>query len=763
MKMFILMLLWCLVVTSVSARQERSFISGRYTLSGTVTDIDKKVVVQAQVILSLKDSLCGVCLTDGAGKFRMTGLAGGEYFLQILAPGFAPLEQTYYLRDNSYMDFALTAVLDETLEDLVVTADRSEDVKRTATGKIFYLSEKAKNSGDAYQALNEIPRIVSNSAMQTLKMANGSTPLILIDGNKVNTGINPVNPRDIESVEVIDVVSARYLRMGVKNIINIKLKKKENPYIYFQPFVRYEINRKIWGALESEIGNPNYSLYARASYDGYYQDDTHIYQRQQDEGYEKVKDGIQNNPHHLQRAKLEFKWRISEKDYFSLYIDGQNKLKKYENTGTGSYITRQLQDFTYRSFTRNNDYILTSNLYYKHMFAPDQILETSFAYNKNGNKSKGEHYEIYPDRYSDNFYEYKNNRSSIFLNMDYSWKWNKINILNIGSETKYVKDKIHEISENYPVFLHKEWTQYLYAEFSSKAGNLLYMISAGAEGIWLEAGDVSNSYIKPRMAASATYEFNKNNSLLIGYSLSNTAPSVRELNPYNTSADPLVITMGNPALLPVQNHEFKLNYTLNIHDLYIEPDVSYDLYTDMIEPYGYSQDGIYISTYKNTGRFKRLSLGGSVSCDVTDWLSIDAAAYHHVDYFSGQDPMKSFSCEGSVQLTYKKWMLLASMEYQNYEYTPLSRTKQLSPDYSHVMIKYNVTKNLNITAAVSFFINTPDIETFTRSGTYTSYSTQYMVNPVTPWIVIRYTLRKNSKRKIKLNNVPESKETGITL
>lgn len=753
----------CLGVAFAAAGQNNAGLSGPLTLSGTVTDSGKKAVARAQVILSYKDTLCGACLTNEEGKFRIAGLAAGEYILQILSPDFSPIEQAYYLQGNSNTDFILTAEINEKLDDLVITADRSEEVKRTAAGKIFYLSEKARNSGDPYQALNDIPRLVSNSAMQTLTMSNGSTPLILVDGNKINTGINSIDPKDIESVEVIDVVSARYLRLGVKNIINIKLKKKENPYFYFQPFVRYEINRKIWGALESEIGNPHYSLYARVGYDGYYKDDTYVYLRQQDEGYEKVKNGKQNNPHHLEYAKLVFKWCMTEKDYFSIYIDGKGKLKKYRNIGDGSYITQQVEEFTYNSFSRNSDYILTNNLYYKHTFAPDNILEVSFSYNKNGNQSRGEYSESYFDTTSENFYKYKNNRSSFFLNMDYSWKWNKVSTLNIGSETKYVKDRIHEISENYPVFLHKEWNQYLYAEFSSRVGNLLYMVSAGAEGIWLKAGDVSNNYIKPRMAISGTYEFNKNNSLLIGYSLTNTAPSVGELNPYNTSADPLVITKGNPSLLPVQNHEFKLSYTLNIKELYIEPDVSYNIYTDMIEPFGYSRDGIYISTYKNTGRFKRLSLGGSISCDITDWLSLDAAAYHYVDYFAGQEPKKSFYCEGGFQITYKQWMAFASMEYQNYEYTPISRTKQLTPDYSHFMIKYNVTKDFNVTVAVSFFINTPDIETLTRSGTYTAYGTQHMIHPVTPWVALRYTLRKNSRRKIKLDNGPESKEQGISL
>ncbi len=224
-----------------------------------------------------------------------------------------------------------------------------------------------------------------------------------------------------------------------------------------------------------------------------------------------------------------------------------------------------------------------------------------------------------------------------------------------------------------------------------------------------------------------------------------------------------MIVRGNPELLPVQKHEIKLTYTLNIGDLYIEPEAIYNVYTDMIEPFGYTENGIYISTYKNAGRFKRLSLGGLITYELNDWFSIDAAAYHYVDYFTGQDPKKSFYCECACNFTYKKWEMSLSMEYQDYEYTALSYTKQLSPGYSHIILRYNFLKNFNISAAVSFFTKTPDIEAVTHSGTYSAYSTRNMMRRTIPSLTIRYTFRNNTKQKIKLNNTLESQEAGITL
>lgn len=94
------------------------------------------------------------------------------------------------------------------LTELVVEGDKSTIVTRTANGEKFYLSKEAKESGNPYIALKEIPTIISNDATSTVTMLNGAAPKILIDGNWENSGINPINPKDIEYVEVIDAPSA---------------------------------------------------------------------------------------------------------------------------------------------------------------------------------------------------------------------------------------------------------------------------------------------------------------------------------------------------------------------------------------------------------------------------------------------------------------------------------------------------------------------------------------------------------------------------
>lgn len=89
---------------------------------------------------------------------------------------------------------------------------------------------------------------------------------ILIDGMRVNSGISPIDPSRIKSVEIIDVVGAKYMRQGVKRVMNIKL--KETPlYTYAQLSARADYPEKSYFASPKfEIGNSSISLYGDASF-----------------------------------------------------------------------------------------------------------------------------------------------------------------------------------------------------------------------------------------------------------------------------------------------------------------------------------------------------------------------------------------------------------------------------------------------------------------------------------------------------------------
>ena len=131
----------------------------------------------------------------------------------------------------------------------------------------------------------------------------------------------------------------------------------------------------------------------------------------------------------------------------------------------------------------------------------------------------------------------------------------------------------------------------------------------------------------------------------------------------------------------------------------------------------------------------------------------------------GQDARKYFACGGGFFARYKKWSLDYCIDYQNQAYTAVSKTTFHTPSYSYIQLIYNFTPNFYISAAVQYMNNPQHTDVWTYSDTYRSFSTSRMQDlSWRPWILIRYTFRKNVKKKIKLENVIKgSRENGIRL
>ncbi|MGL5562141.1 MAG: TonB-dependent receptor [Tannerellaceae bacterium] len=734
----------------------------QHSFSGKISNLKREPLDMAQVVLAVNDSIHAAGFTNEKGEFAFKNLPLGDYILQISAFGYAPLQENYSINRDIKANFSLVPS-EVQLQEVLVTADQSQLVKRTATGEIFYLSKEAKSKGDPFMALKEIPKLRVNDVAQSISMADGSQPLILIDGIAVNSGVAPIDPADIESVEVMDIVTARYAKKGIRNIINIKVKRKTAPYLFFQTATRHDIPlRNGFGVVYSEVGNQKFSIYGRTSINYTYHDATDIYESQQGENYTKETSKENRKDGNNYFLDLLLKWRPGQKDYLIGALYAKKNNYKSRNHGTGVYTTEAPNPFILHSDGRNNSYIATGSLFHQHRFTEDKILETTLAFNGNGDKNQNELTEDYNEWLYEDFFKYKSNRKSGSLDINYSWNWD-VNSLNIGNSTNYLNDKIDKVSENNPVFHHNRWDQYLYADFNSKIKKLYYMASVGVEGIWTKSAGFSNSYVKPRVSVSGTYTINNNNSFRLGYTLSNEAPPVGQLNPYNTSVDSLVVIKGNPMLLPAQNHVLNGSYTFNKWGFYFSPSATYTMYTDKIEAFGYSENDIFIKTYKNLGRSERLAVGGSLNYNIA-YKNISGSAnvnaFHHVDYFDGLSPKKNFSWGAGLYLDYKKWSFITEMSQSNYTYTPISRIKEVTP-YTHFQLTYKFTNLFYISAALSNGIGKSKSDAFTYSEQYNAYSRQS--RRCYPWILVRYTLRKNLKKKIGINKVINSKESGISL
>ena len=737
-----------------------------YTFSGIITNEKRKMMDGVQVILSVEDSLSAMALTDEKGHFRIDGLKEGAYELRLFFLGYNAQEQILRVENRDVRkDFLLTPEKTVVLDEVMVTGNRNDQVNRTATGEIFYLSEKAKNMKDPFRALQEIPRLYSDVANRKVQLEDGAQPLILINGNRYNSGIATLDPREIESVEIIDVVKARYLKDGYQKILNIKLKKKTQPFIFLEGATRHDVPfRKGLGVGYFEVGNSRYALYGRASVDYLYDDRSEQEQRQLNTGYSKWTKGEERLDGTSYLGELQFRWMCTDKDYIVAHMYGNKKINKKKGWGDGLLTDGIPQEFDYSSFNKDQSYIFTASLFHKHTFAKNHILETTLAFNKNHNENDGNRSESYLDWSYLNTYLYKNERNSGRFDVDYNVDFANGGSLNVGNQTRFTSDRIRQVSIGMPTFRHEKWEEYLYADYSQSIKRFSYMLSAGLEGIWLKAGEASNHYFKPRISLSGNYDFSDHLSTRLGYTLTNTAPTESELNPYNMSTDSLVKTQGNPYLLPSQNHKLNLSLTFNTKGFYLTPSVSYRISTDLVESYGFSEEDIYISSYRNSGKYKNLRIGGSLSYRIGNLGRIGVNAYHVVDYYENEDPRKGFSTSLYFNANYKKWYLGADILYNNYTYTPISRVKYHSPSFSMVQVSYNFTDYFYISVAMENCLVTYRTSMELRSGSYENYSDQRKISAsFRPWILLRYTFRKNKSKAMKERKNVYSIEEGIKL
>ena len=295
------------------------------------------------------------------------GVVNGKYTVEVDAFGYELYRDTVTISAFKVLDVYLKPQKAIALKEISVEGSRSDVVTRTAYGHVFYLSEKARKLKNPFYALMEVPALEVNPSTSSVKTLNGKTPLILVNGNRVNTGINPIDPAEIESVELITDPPARYINEGVTAILNIKVRKKESPYVWHELSTRHELPLYYgFGVGYFEIGNPKYSLYGRTSLDYQYNQDfaKSVYREFSD--YTQHYNSTSRGNSRGWLGELLLKANPSEKDYFAVQGYTKSTLSKVRGSGLG-LIDDVPYDFDSKSRTRS--VIATASAYYKHAFS----------------------------------------------------------------------------------------------------------------------------------------------------------------------------------------------------------------------------------------------------------------------------------------------------------------------------------------------------------------------------------------------------------
>lgn len=649
------------------------------------------------------------------------------------------------------------------LREVVVTKDMSDVVKRLPNGNRFFLSSKAKAMSNPYMALKEIPELISNDALQTVSLLDGSTPLVLIDGVEVNSGITPILPADIESVDVITDVPVRYRLMGYTSVLDIHLRKNRPPYIWTELATRHDVPPgNGFGVWYFEIGQPKFSVYTRFSTTYSHNIESNTSSTQTNGVYNLDYRGKSKSNSINYIGEVLGRYKFTDKDYMAVNVLLTRNSSRGRNSSTGIYSIEDLDAYSVSGHDRDKRLNINANAYYLHKYSNQKQWATTLRYTyNNSDVESNSTTEIGSDvTLLNNLFDSR--RHNVSLSSTFGSQVSDKFTYNIGLSASA---NVNEVDNKtlFNVFNHTHLRALPYVEVAGQLRKLYYSLSAGPEFTHMKSESVTNNYLRPWISARLTWNFTNRSSASLSFSQTNTSPSLSELNPYETSVDSLVVSKGNPRLKPTNNSSLLLRYTFNKWGLYLSPYVMGNFYRNLIEPTGYlTEQNQYVQTYENEGRYTSYSVGANINYSIKG-VNMYVGGGMNRFFYENIRPYNLAYVNFGAYAFVKKFYFGMDLSYQPKSKTDITVISYDRPLQAFVQANYNITKDLYIAVALEGFTGKLRTRTHTVNGGFESRSVSTSNTDLRPWILIRWTLRKHVERKMDFDMNLGGDEKGLNI
>lgn len=736
---FLLAISLCMLNISLAVAQ--------YRVSGRLVDEQERPLQGATILLTRGDSLAAGGMSDAKGAFNIEGLPGERYRIRFSLIGFKTEERMLDVKADQKLGAICLAEEVYALDGVTVTGDKRDLIDMRASGSTFRISDRLKNEAhNVYQALREIPLLNVNETERKISMADGSAPVILVNGVRRSGAEASIDPKQIESVEVIENPSARYLsEEEVTSVLNIRIKRSAELSQSVNVYGNQTLNASygVYGGYY-QLEKSNLSFYLNGQFFYFHHDDSELANMTSTESLLRASKGRQRYNANSLYLNAGGDWIASSKNYlsYSLTLVNNPANTRMDGNGTQERISNSTP-FSYAGYTDNKYFTGNYALFYRRTYASDQHLELT---------GRASHYNTSPSGWREeesDWNSYRNvidmdNRRMIYsVESNYDFTWPGKMAFDVGLNAYYQQAKIKESPQP---FDYKEGREYLYASLRGLGkGKFSYTFSLGLDIVERSAAGERKNYVSLLPSLTLAYKPHTGGSLRLSLSRQRTSPSLSALNPLNTSTDSLYVTMGNPYLSPELSNRAVLSYSWNKSPIYLQPSVSYTYVQDRILPSGQLDGDVYRRSYLNMSHAHiwRASLTARVNLGEYGNINI-------TPFFSKQDfPGMAFSgnawgANGNLYLSYKKVYLNGMFNYTSYRYTQISRTR--SAPMTELSIGWELPKGWSV--SVSVRDNMHYSRSWTVDGDYTAYSeTDFKDRHWTPMIGLSYYFRNKVQLK----------------
>lgn len=719
-------------------------------------------------------------ITDQKGRFKITGMAPGQYRLKFSFVGYEDvlIADVMIKEDDILTDVGILELSQGIgLAEVEVVGERS--LIEQHFDKIVYNTENDISTG---QTLNDMLRkvpMVSVDAQGNVSLRGNANIQVLIDGKpatmfagNVADALRAIPPDQVKKIEVITMPSARYDAEGTAGVINIITKQAESKGY------NYSIN--LGGGNQSASGNTNIRIKGRklgfnlsAGFNKMFMPtintqvtriieteevSTLLYQSGIND-YRYTTGNIQtgltyqlNSFHELTTSfryspRRRYSQQITDIDLFTNTLAAPTSIRQNDNTGisgTANWSLDYNRKFRNPNLEWNNSIQLAqeeNSSDYHIMETSDKTVQLDERGDNTGSNVEFTAQTDYLQKVNDKF---KFELGGKFISRDIQ----TISLQQVYNNTLQLYQPDEERSFNFP---YRQQVAAAYAE-----GNYQLITNWTLRtGLRLEHtnnlidGQIQNRYTN--LAPSLALNFLSGKSTLtLSYARRLSRPGLSYLNPFENRSDPLNWRIGNPLLRPELADAFDINFSQPIKQTFLNGSLYYHRTRDVIE----NQTSLLaadrtITTYNNIGNSYRVGLNAFFSSTLNDKFNLKGGSnliYYNLSstYLSPGSYNQGIqvSVFGMLSCQFSKgWTTELIGAYLTPEWTAQQRNS------SFYTYQLSIKKDILATGSLNLTLVNPLNKTInisketTASGVYSLNQIQVPLRMIS--ISFRYNLSKN--------------------
>lgn len=669
----------------------------KYVVSGTLCDsLTHEGEAFATIRLMTNNQVVKVATTQADGQFKIAAPKAGNYLLECVTIGKAPLRQSVTINAAHpalKLDTLYLKEYDSTLGVATITAQRPL-VKAEIDKMTYSMSDDpdAKTSS-LLEMLRKVP-MVTVDGEDKIKVNGNSSFKVYVDG-KPNTMMS-ANPSlifkaypasAIKKIEVITNPGAKYDAEGVAGVLNIITNQKTSTSGYTLSINANANNR---GGMGSLFGMAQFGKFMlSANYGtGYHKQPKTTTESEREIYNEAVNHLFSNNTlsnsHGLfQFGSLNASYEFSAKDLLSLSagMDGwngrtnsyaQNNMTNVQGATVYSYHTLTHDKSIYQGLNVSTDY--------QHTFSDDQRLTLSYRFDRTPQNTKATTVNTELNNLPDDFglrdlrtdpdnlsYEHtaqvdfttpldKKKQHTLSLGAKYINRVNRSNSLEYARQVGTTDADYTLDEENSVRYRHHGYIGAAYAEYNLKIKKWAAMVGQRYEYYKVRATypDGKHEGFSTHLSdwvPSMSVGFNLKPTMLlkVGYNMRIGRPDINSLTPYRTSYTPETVTYGNPNLTSERAHNLNFTFSTFGPKLTMNTSLTYAFSNNGMAQYSFVNDGVTNTTYGNFQHSKVTTLAVFVNWSFTKTTSLNLnTSVNYSDYKAHPINSHNYGFSGDV-------------------------------------------------------------------------------------------------------------------